>query len=203
MNRGAGIFYSCPSRRLQRCTVKIAYSKNTPTRSWAAHGKYLQREHAQEKHARGLGFNEKSSTMDIAKQLADWQGAGDSHFFKMILSPEQAHRVDLKAHVTNLMAVMQNDVNTALEWVAIDHHNTEHPHVRLLIRGIDAKGKSLTLDKQYISRGIRQRSQELLTRELGLRTSQDLSSTIKPPEIKLMHDANKKISNSIGMHYDR
>ena len=106
--------------------------------------------------------------------LADWQRAGDSHFFKVILSPEQAHRVDLKAHVTNLMVVMQNDVNTALEWVAIDHHNTEHPHVHLLIRGIDAKGKSLTLDKQYISRGIRQRSQELLTRELGLRTSQDI-----------------------------
>jgi type IV secretory pathway VirD2 relaxase len=35
---------------------------------------------------------------------------------------------------------MERDLGTRLEWVAIDHYNTDHPHVHLLVHGRDARG---------------------------------------------------------------
>jgi type IV secretory pathway VirD2 relaxase len=113
--------------------------------------------------------------IDIAETLEAWQKAGDVQFFKFIISPENADHIDLKTHATELMRQMELDLNTSLEWVAIDHHNTDHDHVHLLIRGVDAQGKPLTIEPHYIANGVRQRAQELLTRELGLRTTHDIS----------------------------
>jgi type IV secretory pathway VirD2 relaxase len=174
--RGGGSFLpGIYSRREQRSVVKASYAKNTKTRSWAAHGKYLQREHAQEADKKGLGFNQESLAMDIGKTLRDWQSADDPHFFKIIISPDNGDRLDLVQHARALMQQAEKDLSTRLEWLAIDHHNTEHPHVHLLIRGIDENGQSLVLDAHYIAEGFRQRSQQLVTQKLGLRTQLEIS----------------------------
>jgi type IV secretory pathway VirD2 relaxase len=64
---------------------------------------------------------------------------------------------------------MERDLGTRLEWVAIDHHNTDDAHVHLLIRGVRDDGQVLTLDRDYLMHGIRELSQELIERELGPR----------------------------------
>jgi type IV secretory pathway VirD2 relaxase len=112
--------------------------------------------------------------VDIASTLGAWQGAGDARLWKAIVSPEQATRLDLRAHARALVAQMKQDLGTALEWVAIDHHDTDNPHVHLLIRGRDDGGRPLAIDPTYVQRGIRERSAELATRVLGFRSEHDI-----------------------------
>jgi len=63
---------------------------------------------------------------------------------------------------------------TKLEWVAIDHHNTDEAHVHLLVRGVRDKGKILEINREYVRSGIRARSQEIATRELGPRLEPEI-----------------------------
>lgn len=175
MSRGGGSIHGIYSSREQRSIVKISYSKNTKTRSWAAHGAYLQRQHAQEKNHKGIGFNDTSIEIDIQEILLGWQGAGDEHFFKLIISPENGHYLDLQQHAIELIKHAEHDLKTKLEWVAIDHYDTDQPHIHLLIRGVDEQKQKLIVDSKYIADGFRQRSQMLATNRLGLRTINDLS----------------------------
>jgi type IV secretory pathway VirD2 relaxase len=87
----------------------------------------------------------------------------------MIISPEDGERIDLRRHARDLVAGMERDLGTRLEWVAIDHHNTDDAHIHLLIRGVREDGQTLTLDRDYIMSGLRDLSQELIERELGPR----------------------------------
>lgn len=179
VRRGCGYFgghgiYSLLAHRNQRCVIKISYTQNTKTRSWAAHGEYLQREHAQVAGEKGLGFNQESNSVDIKTTLRQWQKENDPHMFKLIISPENGHKLDLKKHAKDLIQYAQKDLKTKLEWVAIDHHNTDHPHLHILIRGVDDHGKALVIERDYLSHGFRYRSQELATLELGLRLDRDI-----------------------------
>ena len=68
-----------------------------------------------------------------------------------------------------LVQRMECDLDTKLQWIAIDHHNTDDAHVHLLVRGVRDDGRSLQIDREYLKLGMRARSQEIATRELGLR----------------------------------
>jgi type IV secretory pathway VirD2 relaxase len=168
-----GIFHLLAHRN-QRSIVKISYSKNTKTRSWAAHGEYLQREHAQVKGEKGLGFSESNDAVDLRSTLRKWQQADDEHVFRLIISPENGHLLDLKQHAKDMMKIVQKDFKTKLEWLAIDHHNTDHPHLHVLIRGVDDRGKTLVIDKDYLTHGFRHHSESLATQILGLRLNRDI-----------------------------
>jgi type IV secretory pathway VirD2 relaxase len=56
---------------------------------------------------------------------------------------------------------------TKLDWIAVDHHNTGHPHTHILVRGVTEDGKTLNIAGDYIAYGIRERASEIVTRELG------------------------------------
>ena len=144
--------------------MKVAYVRNGKAGAWRAHGAYLAREGAQRTGEKGLGFDASHDDVDMTSTLGAWQGAGDARLWKAIVSPEQAPRLDLRAHARALVAQMEQDLGTALEWVAIDHHDTDNPHVHLLIRGRDDHGRPLAIDPIYVDRGIRERSAELATR---------------------------------------
>jgi hypothetical protein len=61
-----------------------------------------------------------------------------------------------------------------VEWAAVNHYDTEHPHAHVVIRGVDREGRELRLDRSYISSGLRWRAQELATDELGPRPQRDI-----------------------------
>ena len=65
---------------------------------------------------------------------------------------------------------MEKDLGTELEWAAVEHHNTEHPHVHMVVRGITSDGGSLRLSRAYVQQGIRSVVEDLCTRQLGYRT---------------------------------
>jgi type IV secretory pathway VirD2 relaxase len=87
----------------------------------------------------------------------------------MIISPEFGERIDLNQLTRELMSRMENDLGTRLEWVAVPHFNTEHPHVHVALRGTKADGSPLDLEREYIRNGIRSIAEDLCTRQIGHR----------------------------------
>ncbi len=173
--RGRGrAFLTGVDARWQRSTVKASYSKNGRSASWAAHGTYLAREGAQREGGKGRGFSAEGEGIELPATLRGWQRAGDERLWKFIVSPEHGDRLDLKAHTRALVSQMERDLGTRLEWVAIDHYNTDNPHVHLLVRGRDARGQTLQIHPDYIKQGIRRRSQDLATQVLGYRSEREI-----------------------------
>src|SRR5947208_97358 len=160
--------------RWQRSTVKASYSRNGRSASWAAHGTYLAREGAQRGGGKGRGFSAEQEGLNLPATLRSWQRAGDERLWKFIVSPEHAERLDLKAHTRALVSHMERDLGTRLEWVAIDHYNTDNAHVHLLVRGRDARGRGLQIHPDYLRQGIRRRSQDLATQVLGYRSEREI-----------------------------
>ena len=158
----------------QRVAVRVSYSANKNLGQWKAHGRYLARESAtQGGRAAEAGFNATEQNLDISTTLDNWQGAGDERLFKIIVSPEFADRLNLQQHTRELLLRMERDLGTLLEWVAAVHHNTEHPHVHIAIRGVDDKGIPLRLPREYIRAGMRERAEEIATEALGYRSPAD------------------------------
>ena len=153
----------------QRCAIRVSYSGNKTAGQWGAHGRYLMRDSASEGKK---AFDPKSERIDAAEKLKAWQNAGDPRVFKIIVSPEFGDRLNLKALTRDLMHKVEQDLGS-IEWVAVEHHNTGHPHVHIALRGV-SEGSELRIPRQYIKTGIRDHAQNLCTRELGYRTAQDV-----------------------------
>ena len=135
----------------QRCAVRVTYLKNKVRGQWKAHGRYLARETATfENDLRGVGFSDDNKAVDIGGQLAEWQAAGDQQLWKLIISPEFGDRVDLPRLTHEMIKQMEKDLGTKLEWVAAEHHNTEHSHVHVVIRGMRDDGETLRMSREYV-----------------------------------------------------
>jgi type IV secretory pathway VirD2 relaxase len=157
----------------QRCAVRVTYSPNRTRGQWAAHGRYVTRERATSETGQlSRGFDAKSDQVEVAQTAADWQNAGDPRMFKLILSPEFGERLDLKELTRQVIHRIEGDLGLHLEWVAVTHFNTEHPHAHVLLRGI-AAGRELRLAPGYIKLGIRKHAEDLCTAQLGYRTEAD------------------------------
>ena len=171
---GSGARATLTRPYLQRCAIRIVYSKNASRGQWRAHGRYLVRESvAFDGGSRGIGFDEKGEAADIPERLENWQRANDERLWKIIISPEFGDRVDLKMLTRDLLSRMAKDLATPLEWAAVAHYNTEHPHVHVAVRGVCADGSPLRMSRDYIREGIRENAQGLCTRQLGYRSERD------------------------------
>ena len=104
----------------------------------------------------------------------------DRHHFRFIVSPEDAKDMaDLRSFTRELMQDAARDLGTKLDWVAIDHWNTDNPHVHILVRGKADDGQDLVISRDYISRGLRARASERVTVELGPRKEQDIRNALE------------------------
>lgn len=157
----------------QRCAVRAAYSRNRILGQWRAHGRYIGRESA---GGQPLGRTVDAAAgeiPDLANELDRWQKEGDPRLWKLIVSPEFGDRVDLDRLAHDLVFRMEKDLRTKLDWVAVTHFNTEHPHIHLAIRGFREDKTPLDLPRDYVRRGIRSIAEDLCTRQLGYRTWED------------------------------
>jgi type IV secretory pathway VirD2 relaxase len=160
--------------RFQRCAVRVTYTRNATRGQWGAHGRYLARESATvDTESKECGFSQAENGIDVAARLNAWQSAHDSLLWKLILSPEFGDRLDLERLTRGTMARMEQDLGTPLEWVAVMHYNTEHPHVHIAVRGVRAGGQQLQMSRDYIQSGIRYAAEDFCTRQLGRRTDLD------------------------------
>lgn len=104
----------------------------------------------------------------------------DRHHFRFIVSPDDALEMsDLRSFTSDLVGQMEKDLGTRLDWVAVDHWNTEHPHVHLIVRGVRDDGQDLVISRDYIKEGMRDRARDLITQELGPRTDLDIRRTLE------------------------
>jgi type IV secretory pathway VirD2 relaxase len=150
------------------------YAKNTVAGHWRAHGRYVAPESAtHEGDSKAVGFDGRGDSIDIAERFESWQKAGDERLWKLIVSPEFGDRAELKRLTRDLVSRMERDFGTQVEWVAVAHYNTEHPHVHMASRGFGAEGQPLRLSRDYVKQGIREIAQDLCTRQLGHRTELD------------------------------
>jgi type IV secretory pathway VirD2 relaxase len=159
----------------RRSVVKTSFRRNRHNGGWVRHARYLAREQAQREGERGQGFDREHEDIDMTATARAWERT-DGLMWSFIISPEDAERIDLRQHARDFVAEMERDLGTQLEWVAIDHHNTDNDHVHLLIRGIRDDGRGLILDRDYIHR-LSELSRELAERELGPRTEQEYLQT--------------------------
>src|SRR5262249_59697205 len=103
----------------------------------------------------------------------------DRHQFRFIVAPDDsAEMADLRGFTRDLMRQMELDLNTRLDWIAVDHHNTGHPHTHVIVRGVLDDGRILNIAGDYIAHGVRHRAQELVTLELGPQTEIELRSKL-------------------------
>ncbi len=104
----------------------------------------------------------------------------DRHHFRFSVSPEDAGEMtDLRAFTRDLAKQMEADLGTRLDWVAVDHWNTDNPHVHLLVRGVDQNGADLVISRDYISHGLRARAEELVSIELGPKPDHEVRSALE------------------------
>lgn len=160
---------------LQRVIVKTRIVKSVAgvRGKVRAHMNYITRDGAGRDAERAEVFtNNDRSTPEFVSKLEN-----EEHHFRLILSPENASN-DMERFTRQVMERMEKDLGTGLEWKAVVHYNTDHPHAHVVLRGVDDQGNTLVIPNQYLTRGIREQAQRTLTCELGYRTSQDLENTL-------------------------
>jgi type IV secretory pathway VirD2 relaxase len=142
------------------------------------HIAYLKREGVTRDGADARMFNGQSDAADeraFAERCED-----DRHHFRFIISPEDAGQLEsLRTFTRELMADVEHDLGSRLDWVAVDHWNTDNPHIHVLIRGKADDGQDLVISRAYISRGFRDRAAERVTLELGPRTERDIRHALE------------------------
>jgi type IV secretory pathway VirD2 relaxase len=137
------------------------------------HVAYLRREGVTKDGAPGRMFDAEHDDADH-RAFAE-RCEGDRHHFRFIVSPEDAEQLsDLKAFTRDLMAQAERDLGTRLDWVGIDHWNTDNPHVHVIVRGKGDDGRDLVIARDYISHGLRARAAHLATLELGPRSDLEI-----------------------------
>ena len=168
--RGKGALYalSPPPPGWRRVVVKVRIARHGTTNLGAAraHQHYLARDGVNRDGGPGSLYDREHNVIDGGQFLE--RQKGDTYQFRMIVAPEDAGRMaDLKPFVRDLMARMEDDLSTKLDWVAVDHFNTGHPHTHVILAGHDHRGEDLVMARDYISHGIRTRARDLVTLELG------------------------------------
>jgi type IV secretory pathway VirD2 relaxase len=146
--------------------------------SAAAHLRYLQRDATTRGGERGRLYA--AGTDEADGRAFRGRGEGDRHQFRFIVSAEDgAEYDDLKPLTRRLMARMEEDLGTKLDWVAVDHFDTGHPHTHIIVRGVDHRGADLVIARDYLTRGMRERAAEIVDLDLGPRSTREVSHRLR------------------------
>ena len=178
-----GVAVPIASAKSRRVIVKAHIVKMTAYGSGAArfHLAYVQREGVERDGSKGMAYG--SDGPADAKAFAT-PIPSEKHQFRLIVSPEDAGELDMTAFARRYMASVQKDLHQPLQWMAVNHYNTDHPHVHIIIRGVDKHGEQVRMERGYISHGLRERAQDVVTRELGPRNDLDIQR-------QRLHDVDK------------
>ncbi|AGN82920.1 MULTISPECIES: relaxase/mobilization nuclease and DUF3363 domain-containing protein [Pseudomonadota] len=162
----------------RRVTVKtlLVNQRNASPQSLAKHLRYIERDGAGRDGEPGRAYGPQTDHADLDAFKERCQD--DRHHFRFIVSPEDGAELDdLRTYTRHLMNRMEADLGTRLDWVAVDHWNTDNPHTHLIVRGRDDTGRDLVIAGDYIAHGFRHRAAELATEWLGPRTELEIQQT--------------------------
>jgi type IV secretory pathway VirD2 relaxase len=175
--RFAGAKLTSMSRRVTIKTLLLNQHRTSP-QSLAKHLRYIERDGVGRDGESGQAYGPQTDAADL--DAFKERCADDRHHFRFILSPEDgAELEDLRTYTRHLMGRMEADLGTGLDWVAVNHWNTDNPHNHLIVRGRDDTGKDLIIAGDYIADGFRHRASELATEWLEPRTELEIQQTLR------------------------
>ncbi|MCY1668988.1 relaxase/mobilization nuclease domain-containing protein [Rhizobium sp. SL86] len=165
--------------RSRNTVIKTRVVRHTARAApFSAHLSYLRREGVTQDGEKARLFGPETEDADpkaFAERIQD-----DRHHFRFIVSPEDAVEMSgLKRYARELMGRMEKDLGTRLDWVGVDHWNTDNPHVHIILRGRTDDGQDLVISRDYIKEGMRARAQDLVTQELGPRTDHEIRRNLE------------------------
>ena len=172
--RPARVAVHTPRESSRRCVIKSRYATlgKQGLAGMRRHLAYLERDGVERDGSPGRlygaddGFDRDAFRAPLA---------GEQRQFRFIVSPEDGDELDLKEFARRLMNQVEKDLGRRLIWAAVNHHNTDNPHVHIDVRGVDVDGDDVRIDSAYIKHQMRWRAQEIVTRELGPRTELEYS----------------------------
>ncbi|MGO8847680.1 MAG: DUF3363 domain-containing protein [Methylocella sp.] len=151
--------------------------RGTTSKAADAHLRYLERDGVTRDEEKGRAYSALENEADGRAFIE--RGREDRHQFRFIVAPEDSGEMaDLRGFTRDLMRQMEKDLDTSLDWIAVDHHNTGHPHTHIIVRGATDDGKILNIAGDYIAHGIRHRASELVTLELGHQSEIELRAKL-------------------------
>jgi type IV secretory pathway VirD2 relaxase len=186
IGRGAGVGRVLASRdryaayRQRRVVIKSRIVKlaGNGMKGAQAHLRYIQRDGVTREGQPGQLYSADEDRTNGRAFLE--RGDGDRHQFRFIVSAEDGVEYDdLKPFIRRLMQQMEEDLGTKLDWVAVDHYNTGHPHSHVIVRGRTDRNKDLIIAREYITAGMRERAAEIVRLDLGPRSDFEIEDRLR------------------------
>ena len=159
----------------RRVVIKSRYVvlKKAGAKSVSTHLRYIERDGVTRDGEKGQAYGSETDTADL--KAFEERGKGDRHQFRFIVSVEDAGELeDLRGYTREFMQRMSTDLETRLDWVAVDHWDTDNPHTHIVLRGRAGEGRDLVIAPDYMAHGMRMRASELATEWLGPRTELEI-----------------------------
>ncbi|WP_430292911.1 DUF3363 domain-containing protein [Pseudomonas sp. B1-22] len=167
-----------PNARRVTIKTRLVNLRQAGKRSTISHLRYIERDGVSREGDPGKAYGPLTNQADV--EAFEARGREDRHQFRFIVSPEDAEQLDdLRTYTRHLMSRMEADLGTSLDWVAVDHWNTDNPHTHIVLRGKDDTGKDLIIARDYIAEGMRNRAAELATEWLGPRTELEIQRSLQ------------------------
>ena len=167
-----------PNARRVTIKTRLVNLRQAGKRSTASHLRYIERDGVSREGDPGKAYGPLTDQTDL--NAFEERGREDRHQFRFIVSPEDAEQLDdLRTYTRHLISRMEADLGTRLDWVAVDHWNTDNPHTHIVLRGKDDTGKDLVIARDYIAEGMRNRASELATEWLGPRTELEIQQSLQ------------------------
>lgn len=119
-----------------------------------AHVKYIQHRPGPDREQGGREmFNDKEDRIDAREMREAIKELGDSRVVvhKLTLAPE-INPQDKKAFTREVMENLGRDKGLDLKWFAVEHNNTDHHHIHVVVLGRDRNGSEVRIDLKDIDK---------------------------------------------------
>ena len=148
-----------PNARRVVIKSRFVVLRRSSPNSVAVHLRYIERDGVTRDGQKGQAYGADTDAADL-KGFQE-RGQNDRHQFRFIVSAEDGLELeDLKGLIRELMRRMETDLETRLDWVAVDHWDTDNPHTHIVLRGRAGdgrKGRDLVIAPDYMAHGMRMR----------------------------------------------
>jgi type IV secretory pathway VirD2 relaxase len=170
-----------PNARRVVIKSRFVVLRRASPNSVAVHLRYIERDGVTRDGQKGQAYGADTDAADL--KAFQERGLNDRHQFRFIVSAEDGLELeDLKGFTRQLMHRMEIDLETRLDWMAVDHWDTDNPHTHIVLNGhtggpVRAR-EDLVIAPDYMAHGMRQRASEIATDWLGPRTEAEVRQSL-------------------------
>lgn len=170
-----------PNARRMVVKSRFVVLRRASPNSVAVHLRYIERDGVTREGTKGQAYGADTDAADL--KAFQERGQNDRHQFRFIVSAEDGLELeDLKGFNRQLMHRMEIDLETRLDWVAVDHWDTDNPHTHIVLNGHTggpvSSREDLVIAPDYMAHGMRQRASEIATEWLGPRTEAEIRQSL-------------------------